>query len=210
MPALARLQAFAKLAHPTHTARRIARLAPPAAASTRCTCSNITSTRSLATTASPDTASLSRHASAIAQRLPSPDAQQSLHRFREFELDGRVYIVTGGAQGLGLTLAEALVEAGANVYCLDIQKEPTAPFYETQGRIADRFGGSLNFRHADVSNAKQLDEVISSIAAQHSRLDGLVAAAGIQYVKPALEYEPERVQHVGLLPSLVRGSGSRN
>lgn len=33
-------------------------------------------------------------------------------RFSDFELAGKVFIVTGGAQGLGLTLAESLVEAG--------------------------------------------------------------------------------------------------
>ena len=32
---------------------------------------------------------------------------------RSLKLDGKVFVVTGGARGLGLTLAEALVEAGA-------------------------------------------------------------------------------------------------
>jgi hypothetical protein len=36
------------------------------------------------------------------------------HRFPEFELDGHVFVVTGGARGLSLTLAEALVEAGGH------------------------------------------------------------------------------------------------
>lgn len=35
-------------------------------------------------------------------------------RFPEFQLDGRVFIVTGGGRGLGLTLAEVLVEAGGH------------------------------------------------------------------------------------------------
>lgn len=33
-------------------------------------------------------------------------------RFADFDLAGKVFLVTGGAQGLGLALAEALVEAG--------------------------------------------------------------------------------------------------
>jgi NAD(P)-dependent dehydrogenase (short-subunit alcohol dehydrogenase family) len=33
------------------------------------------------------------------------------------QLDKRVFIVTGGARGLGLTLAEALVEAGGHGEC---------------------------------------------------------------------------------------------
>jgi hypothetical protein len=33
-------------------------------------------------------------------------------RFADFDLAGKVFVVTGGAQGLGLALAESLVEAG--------------------------------------------------------------------------------------------------
>lgn len=33
-------------------------------------------------------------------------------QFADFDLAGRVFVVTGGAQGLGLALAEGLVEAG--------------------------------------------------------------------------------------------------
>ena len=36
------------------------------------------------------------------------------HLFPEFQLDGRVFVVTGGGRGLGLTLAEALAEAGGH------------------------------------------------------------------------------------------------
>jgi len=54
-----------------------------------------------------------RQLSSIAKPLPRSDAGPQ-QRLREFELDGRVFIVTGGARGLGLTLAEALVEAGGH------------------------------------------------------------------------------------------------
>lgn len=33
-------------------------------------------------------------------------------RFSDFDLAGKAFVVTGGAQGLGLALAESLVEAG--------------------------------------------------------------------------------------------------
>lgn len=112
------------------------------------------------------------------------------------QLDGRVFVVTGGAQGLGLTLAEALVEAGGHVYCLDVQPEPQQAFYDTQAWLQGHYQGTLQYRRVDVQNAADVDDTIASIAHDHGRLDGLVAAAGIQYVKPALEYPAPRVSHV--------------
>ena len=60
--------------------------------------------------------SKARVAGPIKDKLPHLDGAPinvNKHRFREFELAGKVYVVTGGAQGLGLSLAEALVEAGS-------------------------------------------------------------------------------------------------
>lgn len=38
-------------------------------------------------------------------------------RFADFHLAGKTFVVTGGARGLGLALAEALVEAGGRGEC---------------------------------------------------------------------------------------------
>ena len=46
----------------------------------------------------------------LKEKLPS--TERSRERFREFSLAGKVFAVTGGARGLGLSMAEALVEAG--------------------------------------------------------------------------------------------------
>jgi hypothetical protein len=43
-----------------------------------------------------------------------PDIDENIgrKRFGDFNVAGKVFVVTGGAQGLGLTMAEGLVEAG--------------------------------------------------------------------------------------------------
>jgi hypothetical protein len=43
---------------------------------------------------------------------PNRDDNVGQKRLADFDLNGRVFIVTGGARGLGLALAEALVETG--------------------------------------------------------------------------------------------------
>ncbi|KAK5128560.1 hypothetical protein LTR85_003231 [Meristemomyces frigidus] len=142
------------------------------------------------------TSNTTKTPSAITQRLPELDATEGKHRFREFELDGKVFVVTGGAQGLGLGLAEALVEAGGHVYCLDVQNEPSQTFCDAQKSLAKCYDGTLHYRQVDVQEAEQLDLVISAIAEKHSRIDGLVAAAAIQRVEPALTYPPKELRRM--------------
>lgn len=49
-------------------------------------------------------------------------------RLPEFILTDKVVLVSGAARGLGLTQAEALLEAGATVYALDRLEEPVLIF----------------------------------------------------------------------------------
>ncbi|KAF2809031.1 NAD(P)-binding protein [Mytilinidion resinicola] len=117
-------------------------------------------------------------------------------RFREFDLAGGVYIVTGGARGLGLCLAEALVEAGGKVHCLDLLAEPDETWAAAQSRILPEFGGSLHYHRVDVTNEKELDEVFTSIAEDRKRLDGLIAAAGKQMAQNSVDHKIEDVQYL--------------
>ncbi|CAI6079192.1 hypothetical protein V2G26_012758 [Clonostachys chloroleuca] len=112
-------------------------------------------------------------------------------RFADFDLAGKTFIVTGGARGLGLALAEALVEAGGRVYCLDRAESPDEEWDEALQRVVPEWGGSLEYRQVDVQDTENLEKVIDTIAKENSRLNGVIAAAGINQVTPAIKYEPE-------------------
>ncbi|KAK2778364.1 hypothetical protein FQN53_001823 [Emmonsiellopsis sp. PD_33] len=116
--------------------------------------------------------------------------------YPDFSLKDKVYVVTGGGRGLGLCMAEAMTEAGAEVHCLDRLLQPVPEFVATQ-ELADRSHvGSLHYHHVDVRDSKFLNDTIAGIAAKNHRLDGLVAAAGVQQIMPAIDYTAEDITKI--------------
>ncbi|KAI9881825.1 MAG: hypothetical protein M1823_006463, partial [Watsoniomyces obsoletus] len=111
----------------------------------------------------------------------------------DFDLTNHVILVTGAARGLGLLLSTALLEAGATVYALDRlpPSQQSHDFKGIQDRATSDLGTSLHYRQIDVRDVASLNETVAAISDEHGRIDGLIAAAGIQQETPALEYSAE-------------------
>ena len=84
-------------------------------------------------------------------------------------------IVTGGASGLGLGLAEAMVENGARVTLLDVD----AVRVESETRRLQGLGYKVRGEVVDVSDHAALDAAFDAAHAAHGRLDVVFANAGI-------------------------------
>jgi NAD(P)-dependent dehydrogenase (short-subunit alcohol dehydrogenase family) len=122
--------------------------------------------------------------------LPTSDRSTLLP---EFSLKGKVIVVSGGGRGVGLVQAEGLLEAGAIVHAIDRLPPPTetSEFTEVANRARDELGTSLTYHNVDVRDNAGLNDAVAAIAAKHDRIDGLIAAAGIQQETPALEYNAD-------------------
>jgi hypothetical protein len=117
-------------------------------------------------------------------------------RLPEFSLADKVVLVSGAARGLGLVQAEALLEAGAIVYALDRLETPSPDFARVQTRATEELGTKFEYRRIDVTDSVGLNEIVEKIADKHGRMDGLIAAAGIQQETPALEYTAADAKYV--------------
>lgn len=123
--------------------------------------------------------------------LEAPTFLGTKKRLPEFNLADHVVLVSGGAGGLGLVQSEALLEAGAIVYALDRREKPPQEFEEACDRAEATLGTRLRYRKIDVTNESGLRKVVADIAEKHGRIDGLIAAAGINKEGDSLEYAAE-------------------
>ncbi len=90
-------------------------------------------------------------------------------------LEGQVALVTGGAQGIGRAIVDALIENGARVAIVDID---TAAGTETAEEIRQT-GGTCLFVEGDVSNVAQMEVVAKQVAEHFGTIQLLVNNAGI-------------------------------
>src|ERR1700726_1191575 len=93
----------------------------------------------------------------------------------KFRLGGRIAVVTGAGQGIGLASAEALGEAGAKVIVAD--RDPAAAETARVGLAAKGFDAELAVM--DVTDSKRVSEVADQLAAKYGKIDILVNNAGI-------------------------------
>ncbi|KAM3068103.1 hypothetical protein ACMFMG_011152 [Clarireedia jacksonii] len=158
-------------------------------------CAGRISHRALVASRIATTPSLWSRRRTMSSEAPLRPTQNAIPPLRDFDLQGKVFVVTGGGRGLGLSMAEALMEAGGKVWCLDRLSSPSDDFLRAQSRASSSgFTGSLHYDRIDVRDVPALEHTISGIAAEKSRLDGLIAAAGIQQVQPALDYSISDIQ----------------
>lgn len=116
-----------------------------------------------------------------------------------FSHKNRTYIITGAARGLGLTVAKGLLESGAHVHCLDMLPQPDKEAWAEVESLADSQGLKIRYHQVDVTSQTSLSTTFSKCFEQSATthpMKGLYVAAGINQIKPALEYTPEEFRKV--------------
>lgn len=101
---------------------------------------------------------------------------------KDFRLDNKIAIITGGNRGIGKALSCALAQAGAKVAIVDINIKKD--FIEKELQDA---GAEYIFIKADVTDPKQCLDAVTTVVNTWGKVDILVNNAGACHNKPAEE-----------------------
>lgn len=116
--------------------------------------------------------------------------------------EGRTYVVTGGARGIGAASAIRLAREGANIVILDVLGKEGA---DTVAQIRKE-GGKAEFVKGDVRNNADVQKAVDLALAKYGELNGALNAAGVMAaVAPdaPFDYQKQRA----LYPSPMAEAG---
>ena len=102
----------------------------------------------------------------------------------KMRLDGKSIFVTGGARGIGKSVATAFCEAGANVAIVDVDIDTAR---ETADWLRQTTGADTMAVQADVTNPEQVNAMAEAVLSKYGKLDAAFCNAGICMNIPAEE-----------------------
>ena len=113
-----------------------------------------------------------------------------MHVKEQFDLTGKVAIVTGGSRGLGLEFAEGLAEAGASVAITGRRRQwLDSAEQELRGR-----GFDVLAIESDVADPEGVRATVEQTVERFGGIDILVNNAGMGWGAPSLEYPLDKWQ----------------
>ncbi len=122
-------------------------------------------------------------------------------------LQDKVTIITGAAQGIGFACAERFARDGAKVLLSDVQAEKG----EAAAQALCDAGYEASFLTCDVGDKSQVDRLVGAAVARHGRLDVMISNAAILHVADILEIEEDdfdRVLRINLKGFFLTGQAA--
>ena len=104
----------------------------------------------------------------------------------KFNLNNRVAIITGGAQGFGLAIAERFISSGAKVIIWDIDEN------ECKKAISKINSKDFSFQIVDVRQIKEVESKLKEVEKKFGKIDIFINNAGIAGINTSvIDYPTE-------------------
>lgn len=111
----------------------------------------------------------------------------------KMRLDGKKIFVTGGARGIGKSVANAFAEAGADIAIVDVD---IAEAEKTAAELTENYGVQTIAVKTDVTKPEEVDAMVELVVKAFGRLDVAFCNAGICMNVPAEEMTYEQWKKV--------------
>ena len=106
-----------------------------------------------------------------------------------FDLKGQVAVVTGCSTGLGVQMARALANQGANIVAIARRKDKIEAVAK---EIAETFGVETLAVQCDITDTARVEASVDEILAKFKRIDIVINNAGTGAVAPAEDITDEQ------------------
>lgn len=119
----------------------------------------------------------------------------------QFKLNGKTAFITGGNRGLGLAMAKALAEAGANIAI--IARDDNAN-KEAAQLINSTYGVGCISNSCDITSEESVKKAVDATVSEFGKIDILINSAGINIRGKIEDLSPEefnKVQQVNVTGS---------
>ncbi|MCD8099491.1 MAG: SDR family oxidoreductase [Oscillospiraceae bacterium] len=119
-----------------------------------------------------------------------------------FDLAGKNAVITGGNRGLGLGIALAMAQSGANVAILCRDSKKAAEALEQ----LKEYGGKYAAFDCDVTDLKSVRAAAETVSAQFGETDILVNNAGVSCVNELLDMDEELTDWYNVVNTDLNGT----
>ncbi len=119
--------------------------------------------------------------------------KEDLPGIKQFHLDGKSAIITGGSKGLGLAMAKGLASAGANIMLVNRNHEEGV---QAANELREGYGIKAISFAADITVQRQTEEMINKGIEAFGKIDILINSAGINIRGAIDEVSPEDFKKV--------------
>ena len=121
----------------------------------------------------------------------------------KFDLNNRVAIVTGGAQGFGLAITERFIKSGAKVIIWDIDES------EAKKALEKVNSENLTYQIVDVSNYETINSKLSEVEKSHGKIDIFINNAGVAGMNTTVAEYPIEEWNKAVVPFMVKNDYGR-